>query len=559
MINKSVSYCQDSISDGFRQTLLFSGSFKMNIIRQCGLHIRDFVAISAVATLLISGCSSGTGPSDVISDVSDAIVADVNDVQQDLDVVDVRPVDVLEDAADVAVDVPPPVCSMKVGAAKRDISPVVEPFEDLNGNMWRDEEESYTDTNGNLAYDPTYIAGFGSRQAQGIHDPIWSRCMAIESTGQAHLFCASDVIGLGLVHYDKVVARIKELRPEHHIDFQHVSWASTHTHQGPDTQGVWDLMPLTYLEFIDESTAQAAVEALDNLQPGGIRVVAATDTADLIEDIDVPVVKDPTVTILQGVAENGDVVGTVVSVANHPESAGPDNEFVSSDFPHFMREKIETAVGGMAIYFSGDLGLMQTPVKDWNAISMEFAESVGNAYGDKVVAALVEAPAPTCEFIYTAEVRQTMVLENFDFYAGILSGLINGFDTYLYNAPGACEMMGCVDVPLSAVKFGNLLTWVNIPGEMVPELITGNYPDPEPVAGEFADAEREPFVESFITTQYRFIAGLSDTEIGYVYPRYQDDRANHEHQRNSSGAGVAASLMEGYAKVFADIAAQEGL
>jgi hypothetical protein len=318
-------------------------------------------------------------------------------------------------------------------------------------------------------------------------------------------------------------------------------------------------MPLTYLDFIDESTAQAAVEALDNLAPGGIRVVVATDTADLIEDIDVPVVKDPIVTILQGVAENGDVVGTVVSVANHPESAGADNEFVSSDFPHFMREKIETTIGGMAIYFSGDLGLMQTPVKDWNAISMEFAESVGNAYGDKVLAALTGAPAPTCEFIYTAEVRQTMVLENFNFYAGIVSGLINGFDTYLYNAPGACETLGCVDVPLSAVKFGNLLTWVNIPAEMVPELITGNYPDPEPVAGQFADAEREPFIESFITTQYRFIAGLSDTEIGYVYPRYQDDLPNHEHQRNASGAGVAASLMEGYAKVFADIAAQEGL
>jgi hypothetical protein len=538
----------------------FRGLLKMNIRKQFGLNFKNTFVLSWAVVLLMSGCSSGTTPQDVVVDVSDVI--DVNDTVQNLDVPDTNRVDIVEDvvdAVDAGVDVPPPVCSMKVGAAKRDISPVVEPFDDVNANMWRDEGESFTDTNGNLAYDPTYIAGFGSRQAQGIHDPIWSRCMAIESTGQAHLFCASDVIGLGLVHYDKVVARIQELRPEHHIDFQHVSWASTHTHQGPDTQGVWDLMPLTYLEFIDESTAQAAVEALDNLEPGGIRVVAATDTADLIEDIDVPVVKDPIVTILQGVAENGDVVGTVVSVANHPESAGADNEFVSSDFPHFMREKIETAVGGMAIYFSGDLGLMQTPVKDWNAISMEFAESVGNAYGDKVLAALADAPAPTCEFIYTAEVRQAMVLENFDFYAGILAGLINGFDTYLYNAPGACEMMGCVDVPLSAVKFGNLLTWVNIPGEMVPELVTGNYPDPEPVAGEFADAEREPFVESFITTQYRFIAGLSDTEIGYVYPRYQDDRANHEHQRNSSGAGVATSLMEGYAKVFADIAAQEGL
>lgn len=507
------------------------------------------LGVLVIATTM-SACSAGNAGPDATGDT----VGDLPDAYTDT----TEP-DGIDDARDAMVtdadgmadtDTGPIECSMRVGAAKRDITPLVEPFTDSNGNDWRDDDEPFTDMDDDDTYDPTYIAGFGARQATGVHDPIWTRCLAIESTGQAHLFCASDLIGLGLSHYDRVVARIRELRPEHNIAHENFQWATTHTHQGPDTQGVWDLMPLEYLDFIDEQTAAAAVEALDNLEPGGVRVVATDATADLIQDIDPPVVKDATITILQGVKDGGEVAGTLIGVANHPESGGPDNLLVSSDFPHFLRERVENAGGGIAIYFSGALGLMQTPVTDWENVSMEFAETIGNAYGDAIVAALENPPAPTCEFIWAAEIREPMVLENFDFYAGIIAGLINGFDTYLYNSPGECEYMGCVDVPVSAVRFGNLLTWINVPGEMVPELVTGEYPDPEPVAGEFADAAREPYLEQFVGTTYRFVAGLSDTEIGYIYPLYQDDRSNHEHQRNSSGPHVAASLMKGYSKVF---------
>ncbi len=440
----------------------------------------------------------------------------------------------------------PFTCTMRIGAAKRNITPTVEPYEDTNGNSWRENEESYADTNENGQYDPVYLAGFGARQAQGVHDSLWSRCMAVEANGQAYLFCASDLIGLGLARYDGLVDRISELRPEADIAQRTVHWASTHTHQGPDTQGIWDLMPPEYLDQVVELTAQAAVEALDDMQPGELRFASAIQPRDVVVDIDPPDVKDPTIGIIQGVAQNGDVISTMMSIANHPEAAGSENLLLSSDYPHYLREEIEAEFGGMAIYFSGALGLMQTP----STQSFEDAERIGKAYAEVIGSALGSSDPPVCVSINSAMVRQKLVLENFEFYAGLVSGMIDGFDGYLYDDGDECDLFACIDIPASAILFGDVMTWISVPGEMTPELVIGQYPDPEPVPGEYADYEREPYLEQFITTPNRFISGLCDVEIGYIFPHYQLDPDNHWSQGHSSGPTVAARLMRGYRVVF---------
>jgi hypothetical protein len=57
-----------------------------------------------------------------------------------------------------------------------------------------------------------------------------------------------------------------------------------------------------------------------------------------------------------------DVLATLVNFASHPESLGSDNTVVTSDFPHYAREAIEASQGGMAIWVSGDLGVLQGPL-----------------------------------------------------------------------------------------------------------------------------------------------------------------------------------------------------
>src|SRR5436190_2184932 len=49
-------------------------------------------------------------------------------------------------------------------------------------------------------------------------------------------------------------------------------------------------------------------------------------------------------------------VATLINWSTHPESLEDDNELVSSDFPHYIRQRVEAELGGTAVYFTGDIG-----------------------------------------------------------------------------------------------------------------------------------------------------------------------------------------------------------
>ena len=57
-----------------------------------------------------------------------------------------------------------------------------------------------------------------------------------------------------------------------------------------------------------------------------------------------------------------EVFATLVNFASHPESLGSTNTVITSDFPHFARERLESQLGGTAIWVSGDLGVLQGPL-----------------------------------------------------------------------------------------------------------------------------------------------------------------------------------------------------
>jgi neutral ceramidase len=76
------------------------------------------------------------------------------------------------------------------------------------------------------------MAGFANgRAATGVHDDLWTRCLAMSSGGKPVVVCSVDVIGLFFEDVKKVRdgARAKLKRE---VD---VIVASTHVHEGPDT------------------------------------------------------------------------------------------------------------------------------------------------------------------------------------------------------------------------------------------------------------------------------------------------------------------------------------
>jgi hypothetical protein len=86
-----------------------------------------------------------------------------------------------------------------------------------------------------------YLAGFGhNRVASGVHDDLYARCLAIEIAAQTLVVCSVDLIGL---FYDDVLT-IRRAFQQKAPGASFLAVASTHTHAGPDTLGLYGPKPL---------------------------------------------------------------------------------------------------------------------------------------------------------------------------------------------------------------------------------------------------------------------------------------------------------------------------
>ena len=410
---------------------------------------------------------------------------------------------------------------IQASVAVSDITPSFETFTDENGNRRYDPDEPFEDTNLNGVFDSLWLPG---RHPTGVHDPLWARSVALRLDDTLFTLTALDAFGVNIKRIDDIKQRVLSLvgrqaglAPERMII------ANTHTHLAPDTIGIfggnglepgWDE---EYLQLVVERAAQSIAEAVGSLEPAG------------------------------------DALATMVSIANHPEAADQGNTLVSSDFPHYLRKKLEQEIGGVAIYFSSDLGLMQTPVRAGET-DFESALLVGEGYAEKIVEALSEAavvPAESLSVNYEFSMVPTP-LEHFDMLVAIQAGIIDGCQDYLYESesPPCDNAMACFDVPLLVVELGKELTLIAVPGEVTPELILGEITSPPGYGGPYPDAPPEPVLVDHLNTSQRFLIGLAGAEIGYIFPKMTYDPDNNGHQRHSTGPNAASCVMNGLVEML---------
>jgi hypothetical protein len=237
--------------------------------------------------------------------------------------------------------------------------------------------------------DPIFLAGFGNnRQATGYNDRLWARGVVVKSHGVRVALVALDVVGYFLNEVEVIRAMVS---PASEIDYVVVS--STHQHEGPDTLGIWGPDEVTtgidyaYLDFVNAAVADCIDGAAASLRQARL-FVTTTDSVGLSLGIDpeddglgvgdgkvlagddalAPATEgrivDPTLATLQFTTREHpfDVLATLVNFASHPESLGSNNTLITSDFPHYVRERLEARYGGVAVWISGDLGVLQGPL-----------------------------------------------------------------------------------------------------------------------------------------------------------------------------------------------------
>lgn len=385
--------------------------------------------------------------------------------------------------------------------------------------------------------DPIFIAGFDpNRTATGVHDDLWARGMVLSMGRTKIALVTLDLIG----YFNNEVLAIRSL-VDPALKLDRVFVTSTHTHEGPDTLGLWGPDRFTtgvdagYLDFVNQQVADCVAEADAARVPAEIKFATGTTQGaslpphpDLVRDTTIlePLVIDltliggtgtvvvegdpgeftnPSLPMLQiRDLRTQDVLLTLANFASHPESLGSANRLITSDFPHFMRENLEQRYGGIAIYLSADLGVLQSPRVDLADPddpaqlipfrSYEFAERMGDLLAERGATALDASgdwlAAPALEVRTVAPV--VLTIENPFFQ------LLADFGLLGRRVPGSSGEDSTFDSEVHVLRIG--------PAQMV---LTPNELDPQ-----IGDEYRALMTEA----DHRFVAGLANDELGYQMP-----------------------------------------
>lgn len=420
-----------------------------------------------------------------------------------------------------------------------------------------------------------WLAGYGfGRKATGIHDPLMARAVVL-SDGRTKLAIASvDLVGL---QYDAVQKVREKLE-----GFQHITVASTHNHEGPDVIGIWGPTPFqrgvndAYLALVIDQVVSAIREA----EAKSVVASASFGTAEdetLLDDTRKPLAKDGVLRVLK-FNSNDRLAGLILQWNSHPEAMSSKNTLVTADFPAATVEWLKKKYDCPVVYVSGAVGGLMAPPD--NRIKDDAGKVMGDGSFDytwrlgeetaRLAAGAIDSAKPLELTPLDAAARQIALPVDNKIYqlarqAGVLKreGRVWTGDPEKLGEVVDAKKPGAdvaIVTEVSCLKLGEL-TIFNIPGELYPEMVYGNYQEPADPAADFPDAPLEPTAASLASSDKWMLIGLASDEVGYIIPKRQwdeaapfcYDRAKSQYgEVNSCGPQTAPIVM----KALADCARQ---
>jgi hypothetical protein len=449
---------------------------------------------------------------------------------------------------------------LRAGFSAVDITPAnIEGYEDLNGNGEYDDGEPTIDTNGNGVWEPLWLAGFGTgRAALGVHDPIWARTMVLQHNQQVVALTVVDVVGLLPRSSNDIRAAVMEAIGEcYDLKDEDLIIASTHTHEAPDSMGLWGEYPLSpgvqpaFMASLVTGSAESIVAAMKKLTPATVKFGNGQAPPDIIADSRKPIVIDNDILTAMFIDDDGNTLGHLTQVAMHPEVLWSKNPLITSDYPHYVRERMEEVLGGINVFAVGMLGGLLLPRFTG---TFAIAETTGTRLADEAIASLVDAEShENCSLALESE-RFVAPIDNVLFKIVIKNNVLWVSDAELIYDYEGCETKGCAHVPVVGVSLcGGEAQLVTIPGELYPELGIGGYEKHPGYKGAFPDAPLEkPIRTEMMSGNYRFTIGLANAAFGYIIPKSQwdDSKDSPYGEGNSLGPNTAPLLAETMEKIL---------
>ncbi len=346
---------------------------------------------------------------------------------------------------------------------------------------------------------PQFMGGFGYfRVSSGIHDELWTRCLLLRTDETTVAFITVDLVGLFRPDCLKFAKEI--VSRGYDIEQDNIIIHSTHNHEGPDTMGLWGPSPLVtgvdpvYMEIVKQGVVAAFEEAYNNLQSARIRFGKAFIYEDMNYDTREPEVIDTEVPIMQLCALDGSIIATLESWGSHPEVLWDDNTIITADYPYYSNMYLENYFGGMGFHISSDLGGLMTPRTSGH--TWEESERIGNTLAQLAIDAIENQPWIDDVEITLQKKIIDIPLQNPEFILLFELGVLN---RELYD--------GKVRTEVNLIHIGDAIIFT-VPGEMFPE--TGY------------------LIKDLTDSEYEFIFGLANDELGYLVPEDQYDHREYE-------------------------------
>jgi hypothetical protein len=274
-------------------------------------------------------------------------------------------------------------------------------------------------------------------------------------------------VSVDFLGFPKVLGdRIRALVPS--IPGTNILISATHTHSAPDCYGFPNGKggtdcDLPYLDRLVKDAAATIREAVDKLQPAGVRVAADEAKGKIAYNYYAPDLYDPRCSVIQCVGADGKAFATLVNYAVHPEVIGSSRGICSPDLVGPLYDRIAAQGGGTGIFVNSAQGGMVTADnrREGGREANDWAECqrIGNLLGDEALRIVAKAPVQADPALQVFARPIAFPIESPRLLAVLKSSPL-GLKT---------EADGRVSTTLNVVNLGKSQI-VSIPGEALPNI-----------------------------------------------------------------------------------------
>jgi hypothetical protein len=225
--------------------------------------------------------------------------------------------------------------------------------------------------------DRLYLGGYGGylgRPAAGVHDDLYARALILGDGETTVALIALDLVGMSNRHIARIRASVSRRleMPE-----PAVLVACTHTHAGPDLQGLWGGVSADYAAHARRQAVRAALQAAADRREATLRAATVRVKGRTVNRRGWPKT-DEVMTVLQARDSHGDAIGTLVNFACHPTVTQEANVDISRDFPGALVDSLEAVAGGVALFVNADEGDANPNVSGGFAEMQAFGEALAD-------------------------------------------------------------------------------------------------------------------------------------------------------------------------------------